>query len=304
MLADIYQSFLSRALGQDQEFSDVMLLGEGAPPLWPDQTPCPPGRGEQGLTLMAAGMAYGGRRVVLAGATSLLLGRAYEQIRSTIALSALPVCLVGCDSGFSAGYGGAARQMFEDIALMRSLPGMTLLVPSDWSASVILLREAVRRRRPGFMRLAANQVTHLEDEDARMRLSGVRTLRTGEDITLCACGIMVGEALKAADILAQQDIHAEVIDCYCLSPFPARPILSSLQKTGCCVTAEEHFLAGGLFEAVAGLSAQEYPAPVQPVAVNGGFGQSGITPDLKEYYGLTASRIVSAAVLAWTRRRR
>ena len=137
-----------------------------------------------------------------------------------------------------------------------------------------------------------------------MRLGGMRVLRRGADITLCACGIMVHEALRAADILARQDIGAEVIDCYSLAPFPARQLLSSIQRTGCCVTAEKHFLPGGLFEMVAGLAAREYPVPVQPVVVEIGFGQSGAPQDLKEYYGLTAAQIVSAAVLAWTRRRR
>ena len=119
---------MEEALGHGGEFADVALVGDCAP-LWAGQRPYVPGVGEQGLVLMAAGMAYGGRRVVLSGATSFLLGRAYEQIRSAIALTALPVCIVGYDSGFSAGYEGAARQMLEDVALMRLLPGITLFVP-------------------------------------------------------------------------------------------------------------------------------------------------------------------------------
>ena len=240
-----------------------------------------------------------------------MAGRAYDQIRSAVALPSLSVCLVGCDAGFGPGYTGGARQMFEDIALMRSLPNMKVLVPSDVRSTVALLREAVGRGGPAYVRLGGvvpgteEASPHLPpEEDARMRLGGMRVLRRGADITLCACGIMVQEALRAADILAQQDIGAEVIDCYSLAPFPARPLLSSIQRTGCCVTAEEHFLPGGLFETVAGLAAREYPIPVQPVAVEIGFGQSGAPQDLKEYYGLTAAQIVSAAVLAWTRRRR
>ena len=261
--------------------------------------------------MTAAGMAFGGRRVVVASCASFLAGRAYDQIRSAVALPSLSVCLVGCDAGFGPGYTGGARQMFEDIALMRSLPNMKVLVPSDVRSTVALLREAVGRGGPAYVRLGGvvpgteEASPHLPpEEDARMRLGGMRVLRRGADITLCACGIMVQEALRAADILAQQDIRAEVIDCYSLDPFPVRPLLSSIQRTGCCVTAEEHFLAGGLFETVAGLAAREYPIPVQPVAVEIGFGQSGAPQDLKEYYGLTAARIVSAAVLAWTRRRR
>ena len=296
--------------GRGEEFPGLVVLGEGGSDPVAGR-PHASRLAEQGLVLTAAGMAFGGRRVVVASCASFLAGRAYDQIRSAVALPSLSVCLVGCDAGFGPGYTGGARQMFEDIALMRSLPNMKVLVPSDVRSTVALLREAVGRGGPAYVRLGGvvpgteEASPHLPpEEDARMRLGGMRVLRRGADITLCACGIMVQEALRAADILAQQDIGAEVIDCYSLAPFPARPLLSSIQRTGCCVTAEEHFLPGGLFETVAGLAAREYPIPVQPVAVEIGFGQSGAPQDLKEYYGLTAAQIVSAAVLAWTRRRR
>lgn len=296
--------------GRGEEFPGLVVLGEGVSDPVAGR-PHASRLAEQGLVLTAAGMAFGGRRVVVASCASFLAGRAYDQIRSAVALPSLSVCLVGCDAGFGSGYAGGARQMFEDIALMRSLPNMKVLVPSDVRSTVALLREAVGRGGPAYVRLGGvvpgteEASPHLPpEEDARMRLGGMRVLRRGADITLCACGIMVQEALRAADILAQQDIEAEVIDCYSLAPFPARPLLSSIQRTGCCVTAEEHFLTGGLFETVAGLAAREYPIPVQPVAVEIGFGQSGAPQDLKEYYGLTAAQIVSAAVLAWTRRRR
>ena len=296
--------------GRGEEFPGLVVLGEGVSDPVAGR-PHASRLAEQGLVLTAAGMAFGGRRVVVASCASFLAGRAYDQIRSAVALPSLSVCLVGCDAGFGPGYTGGARQMFEDIALMRSLPNMKVLVPSDVRSTVALLREAVGRGGPAYVRLGGvvpgteEASPHLPpEEDARMRLGGMRVLRRGADITLCACGIMVQEALRAADILAQQDIGAEVIDCYSLAPFPARPLLSSIQRTGCCVTAEEHFLPGGLFETVAGLAVREYPIPVQPVAVEIGFGQSGAPQDLKEYYGLTAAQIVSAAVLAWTRRRR
>ena len=296
--------------GRGEEFPGLVVLGEGVSDPVAGR-PHASRLAEQGLVLTAAGMAFGGRRVVVASCASFLAGRAYDQIRSAVALPSLSVCLVGCDAGFGPGYTGGARQMFEDIALMRSLPNMKVLVPSDVRSTVALLREAVGRGGPAYVRLGGvvpgteEASPHLPpEEDARMRLGGMRVLRRGADITLCACGIMVQEALRAADILAQQDIGAEVIDCYSLAPFPVRPLLSSIQRTGCCVTAEEHFLSGGLFETVAGLAAREYPIPVQPVAVEIGFGQSGAPQDLKEYYGLTAAQIVSAAVLAWTRRRR
>jgi transketolase len=196
-------------------------------------------------------------------------------------------------------------QMLEDIALIRALPNVALLVPSDYVSARALLRETVILEGPSYTRLGRpEQPLIYKPEDSDFRIGGGRILKEGSQVTICACGIMVNEALKAAEVLRQQEIDAEVVDCYCLHPFPARLVLSSLQRTGCCVTAEEHFLPGGLFEIVAGLAVQEYPVPVQAVGVKTGFGQSGSAEELKEYYGLTADHIVSAAVLAWTMRRR
>ena len=263
------------------------------------------GAAEQNMILAAAGLALAGHRVYVSAYSAFLVGRAYEQIRSAIALQRLPVHLVGSHSGVTVGEDGATRQMLEDIALMRALPNITILVPSDYVSAYILLRVIADLDGPSYTRIGCpEQPLIYEPEDRDFRIGGGRVLKEGDQITICACGIMVKEALKAAEILAQQDIDAEVIDCYCLHPFPGRLIVSSLQRTGCCVTAEEHFLTGGLFESVAGLAAREYPVPVQPVGVRIGFGQSGSAEELKEYYGLTAAQIVSAAVLAWTMRRR
>lgn len=262
------------------------------------------GVAEQNLVLAAAGMAIGGRRVFAAAYSSFLVGRAYEQIRSAIAIPGVPVHLVGSHAGITAGEDGATHQMLEDIALMRALPDMAVLVPADYTSAVALLRRVADLKKPSYIRLGrGEQPLIYPPGDAGFRIGGGRLLRDGDQITICACGIMVDEALKAAEILDQQDISAEVIDCYSLAPFPARLVSSSLQRTGCCVTAEEHFLPGGLFEAVAGLAAREYPVPVQPVGITTGFGQSGSAEELREYYGLTAARIVSAAILSWTMRR-
>ncbi|MDR1979382.1 MAG: transketolase [Synergistaceae bacterium] len=263
------------------------------------------GAAEQNLVLTAAGMSIAGLCVYASACSSFLAGRAYEQIRSAVALPGLPVHLAGSHAGVTVGEDGATYQMLEDIALMRALHNMTILVPSDYTSAYALFRRVANMKGPSYTRLARQEQPSIYGpEDMDFRIGGGRILREGNQITICACGIMVGEALKAAEVLDQQDIGAEVIDCYCLRPFPVRLVSSSLQRTGCCVTAEEHFLPGGLFELVAGLAAREYPVPVQPVGVKIGFGQSGSAEDLKEYYGLTADQIVSAAVLAWTMRRR
>ncbi|MDR1649813.1 MAG: transketolase [Synergistaceae bacterium] len=260
---------------------------------------------EQNMVLTAAGRALAGRCVYAAAYSSLLVGRAYEQIRSSVALPKLPVHFASFHAGLTAGAEGATRQMLEDISLTRNFPGMAIFIPSDYTSARALLRETADLKGPSYTRLGRSERPSIyAPDDVSFRVGGGRILREGDQVTLCACGIMVGEALKAAEVLDQQDISAEVIDCYCLSPFPVRLVLSSLQRTGCCATAEEHFLPGGLFETVAGLTVREYPVPVQPVGIKSGFGQSGSTEDLREYYGLTAAQIVSAAVLAWTMRRR
>ncbi|MDR1621909.1 MAG: transketolase [Synergistaceae bacterium] len=263
------------------------------------------GAAEQNLILTAAGMSIAGMCVYASACSSFLTGRAYEQIRSAVALPGLAVHLVGSHAGITVGEDGAIYQMLEDVALMRALHGVALLVPSDYTSAYALCRQVADMKGPSYIRLGLpEQPLIYSPDDSDFRVGDGRILREGDQITICACGIMVGEALKAAEVLDQQDIGAEVIDCYCLNPFPARLVLSSLQRTGCCVTAEEHFLPGGLFELVAGLAAREYPVPVQPVGVKIDFGQSGSAEDLKEFYGLTADQIVSASVLAWTMRRR
>lgn len=263
------------------------------------------GMAEQDMILTAAGLALGGKNVYVSSYASFLVGRGYEQIRSAVAIPALPVKIVGSHCGVTVGEDGASHQMLEDLALMRAFPDMTVLVPADYVSALGLLKNAVSSRGPVYIRLGRAPVPDVyADGDEGFVPGGGRVLREGTEVTVCCCGIMVSEALRAAEVLARQNISAEVIDCYSVSPLPARIILDSVHRTGCCVTAEEHFARGGLGEAVASLVSGAYPVPVKPVAVFDKFGQSGSPAELQEYYGLTASQIVSSAVQAWTMRRR
>ena len=263
------------------------------------------GAGEQNLILTAAGLSLGGENVFAAANAAFLAGRGYDQIRAAVAIPGLPIKLVGLDSGLSAGADGAYRQMLEDIALMRALPGMIVLVPADFTSAVSLIKGAASSQKPVYIRLgnAPSQDIYSDGDDS-FTPGGGRVLREGGGVTICSCGIMVHEALRAAEVLARQNISAEVIDCYSLSPLPVQAILDSVHRTGCCVTAEEHISVGGLGEAVAALTGESYPVPVKAVAVFDKFGQSGTPQELKEYYGLTASQIVSEAMQAWIMRRR
>jgi len=263
------------------------------------------GMAEQNLILAAAGFALTGRRVFVSSFSSFLVGRAYDHIRNSVAIPSLSMRIVGTNGGVTEGESGATYQMLEDISLMRALPNMTVMVPSDYLSAYRLLRSAGERENPVYIRLGSLPVPSIypmADDDF---LPGEgRLLVEGTGVTICACGIMVHEALKAANILSQQELSAEVIDCYSVKPLPSRVILASVRRTGCCVVAEEHTCRGGLGEAVASLVSRSYPVPVKFVSVEDRFGQSGTPEELQEYYGLTESEIVSAAVQAWTMRRR
>ncbi len=263
------------------------------------------GAAEQDMILTAAGLALGGRNVCVSSSSSFLVGRGYEQIRSAIAIPGLPVKIVGSRCGVTVGEDGASRQMLEDFALMRVFPNMTVLAPADYQSALGALKNAFSYNGPVYVRLGRGEAPAVyPDGDDDFRPGAGRVLREGTEVTLCCCGIMVAEALKAAEVLAKQGIGAEVIDCCSVAPLPAQLILDSVHRTGCCVAAEEHFARGGLGEGVAALVSAAYPVPVKQVAVFDKFGQSGTPAELQEYYGLTASQIVSAAVQAWTMRRR
>ena len=308
-MMDSFAQALSSLAASDEKIAVVGCAKEGE---WASRmAEVVPGRffdagaGEQNLILTAAGMSLGGENVFVAGNAALLAGRGYDQVRAAVAIPSLPVKLVGLDSGLSAGPDGACRQMLEDMALMRALPDMAVVTPADHTSALALIKSAASYGKPVYIRLSGAPVPDVyEDGDDSFSLGGGRVLREGGSVTICSCGIMVSEAVKAAEVLSRQNISAEVIDCYSLSPLPAQAILDSVRRTGCCVTAEEHISAGGLGEAVASLTAGSYPVPVKMVAVFDKFGQSGTPRELKEYYGLTASQIVSEAMQAWIMRRR
>ncbi|MGI6783887.1 MAG: transketolase family protein [Aminivibrio sp.] len=263
------------------------------------------GAAEQDMILTAAGLALGGKNVCVSSNSSFLVGRGYEQIRSAIAIPGLPVKIAGTRCGVTVGEDGASRQMLEDLALMRAFPNMAILAPADYASAMAALTNAFSFNGPVYIRLGRGAAPQIyEDGDKNFRPGGGRSLREGSEVTLCCCGIMVAEALKAAEVLAKQGIGAEVIDCYSVAPLPSQLILDSVHRTGCCVVAEEHFARGGLGEGVAALVSAAYPVPVKQVAIFDKFGQSGSPAELQEYYGLTASQIVSAAASAWTMRRR
>ncbi len=263
------------------------------------------GISEQDLVQTSAGMALCGKVPFACSFAAFLVTRAYDQIRTVVAMPGLNVKLVGTHGGITVGEDGITHQVTEDIGLMRSLPNMNVLVPADAEAARKLTFLAAEIDGPVYLRLGREPGPGVYGKgEGSFEAGGGRMLMEGEGVTFCACGIMVHEALVAAGILEKQGIRAEVIDCYSIKPLPRQLVLSSLRRTGCCVVAEEHNVIGGLSEAIARLSATEYPVPMRFVAVNDRYGQSGTPRELQEYYGLTYREIVSATAQVWALRRR
>lgn len=266
------------------------------------------GYSEQNLALVAAGLAGEGKLTVVGPSTPFFLTRAYDQIRGSIALPAHPMIVLGVTPGFSNGAVGGTIQVVEDIALVRALPGVSVLVPSDRSELSGLLERLVAEPCCSYVRLSAFRdlpdAVGAGNASLAVGPGGARSLRTGDNVTLCACGIMVSVALEAAETLSRQGIEADVLDCYSVKPLPRQDIIGSVRRTGCCVVAEEHSVVGGLGSAVSELVCSEYPVPVRSVAIGDTFGQSGAVEELREYYALTAQEIVGAVGQVWAMRRR
>ncbi|GAB6281064.1 MAG: transketolase C-terminal domain-containing protein [Thermovirga sp.] len=263
------------------------------------------GISEQDMVMSAAGLSLTGKVPVACALAAFLTTRAFDQIRTCLAIPCMGALLVGARSGLAAGEDGVSHQMNQDIALMRSLPNMSVMVPSDAFSAFQMAFIAFEHPGPVYLRLGRDEVPDIDViGEGDFRIGGGRLLREGDGVTICACGIMVHEALKAAEILSKQGISAEIIDCFSIKPLPSQLILASLRRTGCCVIAEEHNIIGGLGEAVAGLAAGENPVPMKRVAISDRYGQSGTPQELQEYYGLTFREIVGAAAQAWSMRRR
>lgn len=255
--------------------------------------------------LKAAGLAIAGEKPWVIGSVLELAGGCYTHIREAAAIPRLPVRIAAFNGGLSSAHEGAAAQMLEDIALMRTIPGMQVLVPSDGATLRKIVSKSADFEGPLYLRLGCSSVPEIKSEaDEGQDFRPARILRSGSGITICACGIMVNQALRAAEQLEKQNISAEVIDCCMLKPFPEQVLLSSVRKTGCCVTAEEHGTIGGLYGAVAECLGHTYPVPIRPVAAGDQFVSSGTSDELREYYGLTWQEIIDASAQVWALRRR
>ena len=256
------------------------------------------GIAEGNMMGVAAGLAATGKKVFAASFAMFSAGRSYEQIRNSIGYPHLNVNIVGTHASITVGEDGATHQCNEDLALMRNIPGMTVICPADVTEAYAAVEAVLNHDGPCYLRFGRYPVPDLTPEllpDYKFEIGKGIIYREGSDVTIVANGYMVHLAVEAADILAAEGISAEVINIHTFKPFDAELVAASAKKTGAIVTAEEHSIKGGLGSAACEAVCERYPVPVLRVGVEDKFGRSGQVPELLELYGLTAENIVSKA---------
>ena len=252
------------------------------------------GVAEQNMLGTAAGLAAAGKIPFASSFAMFATGRAFEQIRNSIAYPALNVKIAATHAGISVGEDGASHQTVEDIAIMRALPNMTVIVPADATETEMAVNAAVKIHGPIYLRLGRLALPVLFDENYRFEVGRANTVRDGSDVTVIACGLMVGEALQAAERLSVENISVRVINMHTVKPLDRDAITKAARETKAVVTAEEHNIIGGLGSAVAEVLTRTFPVVQEMVGVKDTFGESGVPAELLEKYGLTAKAIVNA----------
>jgi transketolase len=260
------------------------------------------GIAEQNMIDVAAGLSLTGKIAYTGSFAVFGTGRAYDQIRNTVCYTNLNVKIAPTHAGISVGPDGGTHQMLEDVALMRALPNMRVLVPADFSAACAALKLAAKTPGPVYIRMGRAAVPNVYASDVELELGRAYILREGSDVTIVANGVEIREALRAADALASAGISAEVVDAFSVKPLDSEAIVASARKTGCVVVAEEHSINGGLCDAVSQCLAKNHPVPCEFVAVQDKFGKSGEFEELMAYFNIDASAIEQAAKTAIARK--
>lgn len=253
------------------------------------------GVAEQNLVTVASGMAAMGKIPFVSSYAAFSPGRNWEQIRTTICLNNQPVKIVGSHAGLSVGPDGATHQMLEDIALMRVLPNMVVVVPCDAVEAEKATVALANDERPGYLRLAREPIPVITTDKTPFEIGKAYVYAEGSDITVVSTGTMTYQAMVAAEKLFKDGIDLEVIHCPTIKPLDAATILKSVQKTGRVITAEEGQIAGGLGGAIAELISEEHPAPLRRIGMRDRYGESGAPDELLSHFGLTAKHIMLAA---------
>ena len=255
------------------------------------------GIAEANMIGVAAGLAACGKKPFANSFAMFTAGRAYEQVRNSVAYPGLNVKCVGSHGGISVGEDGATHQCIEDLALMSAIPGMLVLNPCDAHEMRQAVQALIEYKGPAYLRLGRMAVETVTDSvpGYKFELGRAAAPREGSDLTICATGLMVQRALAAAELLAGEGVSARVLDFHTIKPLDGEALLAAARETGCIVTTEEHSIVGGLGAAVASFLAERCPVPVLRHGVRDVFGRSGKAEQVLEAYGLTPAGIVETA---------
>jgi transketolase len=252
------------------------------------------GIAEANMMGIAAGLTIGGKIPFTGTFANFSTGRVYDQIRQSIAYSGKNVKICASHAGVTLGEDGATHQILEDIGLMRMLPGMVVINPCDYNQTKAATIAIAAYKGPVYLRFGRPVVPVFTPADQVFEIGRAVMLNEGNDVTIFATGHLVWKAVEACEMLEAKGISAEIINIHTIKPLDLPAVLKSVKKTGCVVTAEEHQIYGGLGECIAGALVKHNPVPLEMVAVNDSFGESGTPEELMEKYGLGAKNIVAS----------
>jgi len=253
------------------------------------------GIAESNLVGVASGLAASGKTVFAASFACFIMCNAFDQLRMSVAFPKLNVKIVGSHSGISIGADGPSQMSIEDVALACALPNFVVLVPADEHQTRAATQAMARHVGPVYMRTSRPRFPLIYERGCPFTIGMANLLRSGDDVTLIANGLMLSRALQAAETLAQEGIEARVLDMHTVKPIDREAVIAAARETGAIVTAEEHLAAGGMGSQVARVVVENHPLPVRMVAIEDTYAQSGKPEELLEEYGLTAEHIVAVA---------
>jgi transketolase len=259
------------------------------------------GISEANMIGVSAGLTIGGKIPFATTFANFATGRVYDQIRQSVCYSNKNVKICASHAGLTLGEDGATHQILEDLGMMKMLPNMTVINPCDFNqtkAATIAIADYVG---PVYLRFGRPVVPIFTPADQKFEIGKAIVLNEGPDVSIFATGHLVWEAIKAGEILAEQGIEADIINIHTIKPFDEEAVLASVRKTRCAVSAEEHQLNGGLGDSVAQTLSRNFPVPLEMIGVHDSFGESGTPDQLMKKYGLTAEKIVEAALRAKAR---
>lgn len=260
------------------------------------------GIAEANMMGIAAGMTVGGKIPYTGTFANFSTGRVYDQIRQSIAYSKKNVKICASHAGLTLGEDGATHQILEDIGMMKMLPNMTVIVPCDFNQTKQATIAIADLDSPVYLRFGRPSVPIFTQPDAKFEIGKADTILEGTDVTIIACGHLVWKSIEAAQELAKEGISAEVINMHTIKPLDEKAILSSVAKTGCVVSAEEHMINGGLGDSIAQVLSRNNPAPQEYVGVDDSFGESGKPDELMTKYHIDTPDVIAAAKKAISRK--